>query len=378
MKRRLVQRGLLSVACLGLMASAAAAQAPAAPAPAAPAPAAKPAAASKPAAHAAPAAAAPATAPAAPGAVPPELAPWTAPEDESKASAPAPDAAAGTATAAAGTATPPAAGTPAATPDGAATATADAAATSPAAASTAGARKSAPKNRAHSDAAAAALVAPAALEPPQDEPEVLTPVATTPSFDFSIGFGTQLVSHDGLDAFSDDNGVSEFQLGLSAALSELGAAQLTAVARAGFGGTSGTLRNQPTELGTTKLGLGAELRAPAFERLYLFARLMPEAVHVSTELRETSSGVTLGQSQWTFGLDSALGAVLRIAELRPRGLERGLGLFLRLEAGYAWTPEMDVELTPTGGNAPVRTEPLRLGELALSGFSFGGALGLGY
>ena len=224
-----------------------------------------------------------------------------------------------------------------------------------------------------------ALAAPAAVElVPEDEPEVQTPVATTPSFDFSIGFGTQLVSHDGLDAFSDDNGVPEFQLGLSAALNELGAAQLTAVARAGFGGTSGTLRNQPTDLGTTKLGLGAELRAPAFERLYLFARLMPEAVHVSTELRETSSGVTLGQSQWTFGLDGALGAVLRIAELRPRGLERGLGLFLRLEAGYAWTPEMDVELTPTGGNAPVRTEPLRLGELALSGFSFGGALGLGY
>ncbi|HKO93968.1 MAG TPA: hypothetical protein VJU61_22595, partial [Polyangiaceae bacterium] len=226
---------------------------------------------------------------------------------------------------------------------------------------------------------AAVVAAPAAVEvQPADEPEVLTPVATTPAFDFSIGLGNQLVSHSGLDTFSDDNNVPEFQLGLSAALNELGAAQLTAVARAGFGGTSGTLRNQPTDLGTTKLGLGAELRAPLIERLYVFARVMPEAVHVSTELRETSSGVTLEQSQWTFGLDGALGAVLRIAELRPRGLERGLGLFLRLEAGYAWTPEMDVELAASGGNAPVRAEPLRLGELALSGFSFGGAVGLGY
>jgi len=221
--------------------------------------------------------------------------------------------------------------------------------------------------------------AQADLEPVDEpSPALLTPVATTPAFDFSIGLGTQLVSHAGLDAFSDDDGVPEFQLGLSAALSELGWAQLTAVARAGFGGTSGTNRGQLTELGTTKLGLGAELRAPAFERLYLFARLMPQAVHVSTELNESSSGVLLAQDQWTSGLDRTLGEVLRIAELRPRGLERGLGLFLRVEGGYGWTPAMDVELTASGDNAPVRTEPVPVGELALSGFSFGGALGLGY
>jgi hypothetical protein len=345
MKRHLVQRGLLSVACLGLLASGVAAQTPAAPAPAAK-----------------PAAPAPAAAP------PPELAPWTAspggelaPSEEAS-----PATAAAAATPAAGAATP--------------AATANAATTSNVAApSTDATHKATPHHHAHSQAAAAALAMPAAVEPPpKDEPAVPAPVATTPAFDFSIGLGSQLVSHSGLDAFSDDNSVPEFQLGLSAALNELGPAQLTAVARAGFGGTSGTNRNQPTDLGTTKLGLGAELRAPAFERLYLFARLMPEAVYVSTELHETSSEVTLAQDQWTFGLDTALGAVLRIADLRPRGLERGLGLFLRFEAGYAWTPAMDIELTPSGGNAPVRTQPVQLGELALSGFSFGGAIGLGY
>ena len=50
------------------------------------------------------------------------------------------------------------------------------------------------------------------------------------------------MSHSGLDPFSDDNNVPEFQLGLSAALNELGWAQLTAVARAGFGGSSSTNR----------------------------------------------------------------------------------------------------------------------------------------
>ena len=352
MKRHLVQRGLLSVACLGLLASGAGAQTPAAAGAAATAPAAP-----------APAPAATPPAPSAPVAAPaaaPELAPWTAPGNEG---APSDAAPAGSAA------------TPAAAPS---TAPAKAAAT-PTAASTAGAHKSSPHAR--STAAAAALATPeeAPLEPTDEpSPALLTPVATTPAFDFSIGLGNQLVSHAGLDAFSDDNSVPEFQLGLSAALNELGWAQLSAVARAGFGGTSGMNRGQPAELGTTKLGLGAELRAPAFERLYLFARLMPQAVHVSTELRETSSGVTLAQEQWMFGLDSALGVVLRFAELRPRGLERGLGVFLRLEGGYGWTPAMDLELTPSGGNAPVRTEPVALGELALSGFSFGGAIGLGY
>jgi hypothetical protein len=351
MKRHLVQRGLLSVACLGLLASGAAAQTsgPAAPAPAAPAPAA----AAEPAAAAAPAPAAPVVAPA----PPPELAPWSASSGSGVTLSEAEAAA---------SAAPPA-DAPSAT-----------AAKAPAA-STAGARKSSPHARSSAAAAGLAAPAPADLEL-KDEPSPApqTPVATTPSFDFSIGVGNQLVSHAGLDAFSDDNSVPEFQLGLSAALSELGGAQLAAVARAGFGGTSGTNRGQPTELGTTKLGLGAELRAPAFERLYLFARVMPQAVHVSTELQEDSSDVTLGQDQWTFGLDAALGAVLRIAELRPRGLERGLGLFLRLEGGYGWTPAMQVELRPSGGNAPVRTEPVALGELALSGFSFAGAIGLGY
>jgi hypothetical protein len=274
MKRHWVPRGLLSVACLGLLASGAAAQTPApAAAPAAPAP----------------EAAAPPKAPAAPTptpAAPPELAPWTAtPGNEV-----APSEAAATTGAAAAPAAPPSAAPPSAAPP-------KTAATSTEPASTAGARRTSP--RAHSSAAPAALATPTAadLEPKDDpNPAPPTPVATTPSFDFSIGMGSQLVSHAGLDAFSDDNAVPEFQLGLSAALNELGWAQLAAVARAGFGGTSGTNRGQPTELGTTKLGLGAGLRAPAFERLYLFARVMPQAVHVSTELHETSSGVVLGRA----------------------------------------------------------------------------------
>ena len=48
-----------------------------------------------------------------------------------------------------------------------------------------------------------------------------------------------------------------------------------------------------------------------------------------------------------------------------------------VEAGYLWSPALDLKLPPTG-NAPVRTAPVTLNELALSGLSFGAAFGVGY
>jgi hypothetical protein len=81
--------------------------------------------------------------------------------------------------------------------------------------------------------------------------------------------------------------------------------------------------------------------------------------------------------QWTFALDAALGATFRFAAAEPGGLRHPIGFFVRAEAGYLWSPALDLKLPPSG-NAPVRTAPLALNELALSGVSFGAAIGVGY
>jgi len=150
------------------------------------------------------------------------------------------------------------------------------------------------------------------------------------------------------------------------------------VGNADFGGTNSSLRGQATDLAVLRLGLGPELRYPLLDRLYVFGRLAPQALRVSTEIEEASSGVHLGENQWAFALDAAIGASVRVAALRPSGADHPFGVFVRLEAGYLWSPALDLELSPVTGNAPVRTAPLALGELALRGLSFGGGIGVGY
>jgi hypothetical protein len=125
------------------------------------------------------------------------------------------------------------------------------------------------------------------------------------------------------------------------------------------------------------LGAGPELRFPFLDRVYVFGRLAPQALHVSTELNDTGSGMKFADDEWTFALDAALGATLRFAAADPGGIPRPIGFFVRVEAGYLWSPALDLKLPPSG-SAPVRTAPLALNELALSGVSFGASLGVGY
>jgi hypothetical protein len=200
----------------------------------------------------------------------------------------------------------------------------------------------------------------------------------TPTLELWLGFHNQLVATQGLDPFSENDQVPSFHIGASLGVSELENGQLALVGNADFGGTDSSMRGQPTDLSVQRFGLGPELRFPLLDRLYVFGRLSPQALHVSTEVQETSSGVHLGENQWSFALDAALGASVRIAAVRPSGADHPLGVFVRLEAGYLWSPALDLELSPVAGNAPVRTAPLDFGELALRGISFGGGLGVGY
>jgi hypothetical protein len=209
------------------------------------------------------------------------------------------------------------------------------------------------------------------------------PVATehaapvTPAIELWLGFHDQIIASESLDTFSEDDQVPAFHVGAGLGLSDFDSGQLALVASGDFGGTSASVRGQPSELTMIRIGLGPELRFPLLERAYVYGRVSPQALHVSTELTESNSGLRLSREQWTFALDAAIGASLRVAALQPKGAPHPLGLFVRLEAGYFWSPSLDLTLSPEGG-APVRTTALDLGELALRGMTFGAGVGVGY
>lgn len=208
------------------------------------------------------------------------------------------------------------------------------------------------------------------------EPEA--EAALLPMLDLRLGFRDQLIKEDSFDAFSEDDQLPAFQLATGVCLHMLeGGGAIAGVASLELAGTSASLRGLPTELDVLRVGLGPELRLPLAERLYVSGRLSPQAVRISTRLEQTQfDTLTFSDTQWTFGVDASIAADLRIAQVRPAGLAQPLGLFLRLEAGYAWSPSLDLELD--AANGPVRSAPLPLGELALHGLSFGASVGVGY
>lgn len=202
--------------------------------------------------------------------------------------------------------------------------------------------------------------------------------ALLPRLELRVGFRDQLIKDESFDPFSEDDQLPAFQLAAGVRLHELeSGSALAGVASLELGGTSASLRGLPTALDVLRIGLGPELRLPVAERLYVSGRVSPQAVRVSTRLEQAQfAGLSFSDTQWTLGVDASIAADLRIAQVHPAGLPQPLGLFLRIEAGYAWSPSLELELAPENG--PVRSAPLPLGELALHGLSFGASLGVGY
>ncbi len=203
--------------------------------------------------------------------------------------------------------------------------------------------------------------------------------ALFPLFDVRLGFRDQLIGTDSYDSFSEDDQLPGFHLAAGVRLHDLASGgALSGVASLELSGTSASLRGQPSELDVLRVGLGPELRLPLGERVFVAGTLSPQAVRVSTRVDQSQlTNMSFTQEQWTFGIDASVGAGVRLAQVRPAGLEQPVGGFLRVEAGYAWSPSMDLELS-AGSGGPVRSAALPLGDLSLHGFSFGAGLGVGY
>jgi hypothetical protein len=202
------------------------------------------------------------------------------------------------------------------------------------------------------------------------------PARPIPGIAAWLGVGSLWIPSDGLDPFADDDALTTFNAGAGVSLAESGALDVAAVASVDITGSDESYRGEATSLGLLRLALGPELRGSWLERLYWHGRVAPTLTRLSAELDESSSGATLSDTEWVWGAEAALGLELRFAEATT-DLPHALGFFARADAGYGWTPSATLELG-AGSGAPVRTQPLELGEIALSGPFFRADIGVGF
>jgi len=272
---------------------------------------------------------------------------------------------------------------PAATPDApAATPNTSAAAPKPAPPlAPVPAELTAPAPHPASASAATRVAQPKPLPPREvdviDVEPLAPPAAPIPSVAAWLGINTLWIPSSGFDAFSENDALTLFDLGAAVAIAGSSDFDVAAVVSWGVAGSSADYRAQQASLDVMRFSAGPELRGSIIDRLYWHGRLSPTATRLAAGLDEASSGATLADTQWAFGLDTALGLDLRFAEASTP-LPTALGFFVRVEAGYAWSQAVDLELGADGGDAPVRTESLTLPELALGGPSLRASVGAGF
>jgi hypothetical protein len=202
------------------------------------------------------------------------------------------------------------------------------------------------------------------------------PAAPIPSISAWLGVGNVWIPSDGFDAFSNDDALTGFDAGAALSLANAAGLDVAAVAGVGIAGSDASYRGEETSLALTRFALGPELRGSLFDRVYWHGRLSPTLTRLSVEMDESSSGATLADTRWIWGAEAALGLELRFAE-GSTSLPRALGFFVRVEAGYAWSPTSELTLE-AGSGAPVRTAPLELGELSLAGPLLRANAGIGF
>jgi hypothetical protein len=201
--------------------------------------------------------------------------------------------------------------------------------------------------------------------------------APLPRLSAWLGVGSLWLPSDGFDAFAKDDALVMFSAGAAVSLTRAEALDVAAVVGWDATGIDASYRGESTSLGLMRLSLGPELRASILDRLIGHARLSPTLTRLSVELEESSSRSTLSSSRWVWGAEAALGLDLRFADARVSTSE-AVGLFARVEAGYVWSPGSALSLRADGDDAPVRTAPLELADLALAGPMFKATLGAGF
>lgn len=228
---------------------------------------------------------------------------------------------------------------------------------------------------------AAPLASPPVSAAPPGEPDfddgLAVRAAPLPTISAWLGVGSLWLPSAGLDPFAKDDALVMFSAGAALSLTRADALDVAAVAGWDVTGSDEHYRGEATSLGLMRFALGPELRGAIIDRLFWHGRLSPTLARLSVELEESSSGSTLQASRWVWGAEAALGLDFRFADARVSSSE-AIGIFARVEGGYAWSPGSELSLQADGSDAPVRTTPLELADLALAGPSFKASIGAGF
>jgi hypothetical protein len=184
----------------------------------------------------------------------------------------------------------------------------------------------------------------------------------------SLGVRASFVADEGFDPFATDDVFVQLTVGLARTVFVVGDLSLAVDAHWDYGGRSGQARGLPTELEVHRLSAGPELRYHVLPILYGFSRISPALLNARAALSDDASDVTLYARHWTYGLDATLGATVELY-----GMESGASnkprIWASVEGGYGFGAPVDLSFAPDRDetNAPLRLEPVELGELALSG-----------
>jgi hypothetical protein len=191
----------------------------------------------------------------------------------------------------------------------------------------------------------------------------------------ALGVRSDLIRGAGLDPFSRHDGVTQSALSVSR---RFGPSDLSGVAL-GFewdhGSTAATARGADSSLDLDRLSLTVEGRVPLARRLVAFARVAPGLMREAARLTEASAPATADASQpgvlqstaWVAAADASVGLDFRLGELRRPGTPL-FGFWLTAEGGYGYVAKRALTLGGGADGQPGQTsQPLRLGDLALSG-----------
>jgi len=215
---------------------------------------------------------------------------------------------------------------------------------------------------------AKAVVRPAAPEQPNPESIDDGKMGTHQThWLVSIGWRQGFVSNSGLDPFSENNAVPQFSLGAGRTLLADGNLSLVGMAIWDVGMLESSARGAKTTLAVNRLTLGAEGRYHFVRRLYAFGRLAPGALNWSASLEDGVAGLTQTDSAWSFAGDLSAGAAFEFAGAE-RGASKRPRAWIAFDGGYGWAGSSKLDLKPENeAEAPVRAQPLALGELAVRG-----------
>lgn len=192
-----------------------------------------------------------------------------------------------------------------------------------------------------------------------------------------MGVGTMVISAGGFDAFSDNDALTGFAMGLAYSPAGLLPPGFSILGTWEQASTQAEYRGEKTALSSQRFALGAEVRAALIPRVDYYLRVAGTGLRIRAELDESSSGANLRDRLWSFGLDATAGLQVHLLQI-PTRTARDVNLFVRAEGGYVWLTKSKLSLASPSSDGPVRLEPIEVAKFDMGGDQFRFAIGINY